>query len=180
MFCWKQSNKNTGISHSHVNAVIYNGEINVMCFDLMNDAMKTWRRKKAPAISLSHPQIEFIILFFFPYFRSPHRMCCEWKNYRRDMILFIRFALIIVLSPCSESLFNCFQSFCWSFSHFRVPHSALLRDKKSFLLCVGVFYRLTLQWSCAWGNGKEQREDWIPLSPHFLLFIAIFYNLSAS
>lgn len=153
-----------------------------MCFDLMNDATKTRKTtKRVRAIFVISSQIEFIILSRAG-FCLPHWLCCEKKIIAAngDVIPFIRFALIIALSPCSECLFNCLPSLTLKVPFLAAQPPAPLCPSL-VLLCVGVFYRLTLQWSCAKkeGMGGGMRMEFHSCHTFFCLSL-FFCHLSKS
>lgn len=146
-----------------------------MCFDLMNDATKTRKTtKRVRAIFVISSQIEFIIL---PRagFCLPHWLCCEKKIIAAngDVIPFIRFALIIALSPCSECLFNCLPSLMLKVPFLAAQPPAPLCPSR-FVVCRSVLSSHITMIVCQKGRDGRRLANGIPFLPHFLLFIAIF------
>lgn len=96
--------KDESIRLKNLYVVIYNGEINVMCSDLMSDCNEDVGELE----KFRYPQIEFIIRLFFFSPLVPFaalgwvaRIKRHYRSVVRCTIPFIRFALIIVLSLCS-------------------------------------------------------------------------------
>lgn len=134
------------------------------------------RRSEFEQFSLSNSQIEFIILPRAGFY-LPHWLCCEKKIIAAngDVIPFIRFALIIALSSCSECLFNCLPSSMLKVPFLASPPPSARTPLSLSFCCVSECF-IVSHYNDRVPKGRDGRRhaNGIPFLPHFLLFIAIF------